>query len=243
GRGRSLHHHDFAVREAVGARRARGRLGTALRHSLPRPLRRREAVQRFAQRRAVRGPTHRAARSTRQTLQGHQMNTPVLSLGGVSAGEPGAREHNNRGVLRHVEGDLETASAEYQAALECDPNNATAHNNFGYLCAQQGRWADAIGHYERSLALDPQHGMAAANLGVARAATGNVPAGIAALARSVEIDPHNLAAWDNLAKLCMVAGRIADAEAAWRSALELAPDDPASCWRWERWSPPSSAWT
>src|SRR6266568_3993968 len=144
---------------------------------------------------------------------------------GQPAAAVAARQHNNRGVLRQLEGDLDTARAEYQAALEGDPSSATAHNNIGYLCAQAGQWQEAISHYERALELDPQRSLAAVNLGVARAATGDVPGGIAALERAVELDAANVLAWDNLARLCLLAGRLDAAEAAWRGGLEFAPDD------------------
>src|SRR4051812_15693392 len=113
------------------------------------------------------------------------MSEPVLSLGGVSGGDAEAREHNNRGALRHIEGDLDGARAEYLIALQRDPDNATTHNNLGYLFAQQSRWQEAIDHYQTALALDPRRAVAAMNLGLAQAATGNLPAGIASLEQAV----------------------------------------------------------
>ena len=58
-----------------------------------------------------------------------------------------SREHNDRGVNLLLQGDLEGARAEYQAALEADPGNATAFNNLGFLMAQEGRLEEAIGLY------------------------------------------------------------------------------------------------
>src|SRR5262245_26443621 len=150
-------------------------------------------------------------------------STKVFSL----TGEPDApaviddesRRASDQGAWQHLSGDIEGARASYLAALERDPDNATAHNNLGFLLAQQGDVEGAIAHYERALELEPRKSMALANLGLARAVQGEMDAAVEMLGRAVEADPRNVLAWDNLAKLLLRAGRLAQAEACWRHAI------------------------
>src|SRR6266542_4282001 len=155
----------------------------------------------------------------------------AFSLTGNSAHEEPdpqdrSRKASDRGALRHLEGDLAAARAEYLAALADNPNNATAHNNLGFLLAQQGDLDGAIEHYEIALTIDPTRSMALANLGIARAAQGQIDQGIALLRQAVDSDASNTIAWENLAKLLMGAGQAAEAETAWRRVL--APADESS---------------
>src|SRR5512139_4109134 len=104
------------------------------------------------------------------------VNEPVPKTRTTAAAPNGAsaREHNNRGALLHLDGDLDGAQAEYQAALEADPRNATALNNLGFLLAQQGQFEQAISYYRRAIEVDPGKSMAFANLGNAHAAQGDL---------------------------------------------------------------------
>ncbi len=136
-----------------------------------------------------------------------------------------ARERNNRGALLHIEGKLDEARAEYEAALAADPRDATATNNLGYLLVQQGRLDEAVEYYQRALEFDPRKSTTFANLGITQAALGQSASGIAALEQAVSLDPRNVLAWDNLGKVLLNSGRLAEAEYAWRAALAVTPAD------------------
>ncbi|VAX10388.1 hypothetical protein MNBD_GAMMA25-1431, partial [hydrothermal vent metagenome] len=45
----------------------------------------------------------------------------------------GIIEQIELGVKHHLTGDLESALNAYLAALEMDPDNASAHNNLGFI--------------------------------------------------------------------------------------------------------------
>ena len=83
-----------------------------------------------------------------------------------------AQAHNNRGAMRHLQGDRVGARREYEAALAADSANATALNNLGFLLAQEGRFADAIEPLRQALGLDPNNPTASWTSGT------NIQAGI-----------------------------------------------------------------
>src|ERR1041384_4643308 len=105
-----------------------------------------------------------------QTISMPQPERPFTLASDPAAAR--ARELNNRGALLHLEGKLDEAGAEYEAALNEQPRNATAANNLGFLLAQQGRLEEAVARYRQALEIDPGKSMTFANLGVAQAALG-----------------------------------------------------------------------
>ena len=68
------------------------------------------------------------------------LKTPANGRDDTSARS--TRDHNNRGALLHLDGDLAGARAEYEAALAIDPDNVTALNNLGFLLAQDSQNED-----------------------------------------------------------------------------------------------------
>jgi Tfp pilus assembly protein PilF len=57
------------------------------------------------------------------------------------------------------------AAAAYQAALELDPDHASAHANRGLVLQMQGKLDEAESAYRRAIELDPKHLGAFQNLG------------------------------------------------------------------------------
>ena len=71
----------------------------------------------------------------------------------------------NFGYALGQRGQTAEAIAQYEKALEIDPNNAAVHNNLGSRLASIGRTADAIDQYRRALEIKPDYIEAHANLG------------------------------------------------------------------------------
>ncbi len=65
--------------------------------------------------------------------------------------------HCGLGSIALREGDIPGAIAEYQQALELDPDFTIAHVNLGGLLAMQGRLDEAILHFRRSVELQPDN--------------------------------------------------------------------------------------
>lgn len=64
-------------------------------------------------------------------------------------------EHHDRALDAFAGGDLETAVAEYQKALELNPAYTDALHGLAQAYAQQGKLDDAIAAARRISALDP----------------------------------------------------------------------------------------
>lgn len=88
-------------------------------------------------------------------------------------------------------GRLSEAIAEYQRALDHNPNHPGALNNLGVALANLGRMDDAARHFERLLAVDPENADAHANLGLALAAAGARARAAAAFREALRLDPDH----------------------------------------------------
>lgn len=68
-------------------------------------------------------------------------------------------------VRLHYERDLPGAASEFQRAIECNPNYATAHHGYSIYLRDVGRFDEAVAEAERARALDPISRIINANLG------------------------------------------------------------------------------
>lgn len=91
-------------------------------------------------------------------------------------------------------GRLSEAIAEYQRALDRNPNHPGALNNLGVALADLHRMDEAADRFERLLAVDPENADAHANLGLARAASGARAAAARALREALRLDPDHAGA-------------------------------------------------
>jgi len=64
--------------------------------------------------------------------------------------------HNDLGIVRDEQGDLQKAKAELERAIALDPKYALAHNNLGMVLAKLGDQEQARFHHERATSIDPQ---------------------------------------------------------------------------------------
>ncbi len=92
-------------------------------------------------------------------------NGPNLFAAG---GKPGggttmAQKFNNWGLVKARQGDHQQAIAEYDKALEVDPNNALAHVNRGVANAKLGNDDAALRDYDRAIELNPKLAYALSN--------------------------------------------------------------------------------
>jgi ADP-heptose:LPS heptosyltransferase len=85
--------------------------------------------------------------------------------------------HNNLGLLRHAQADMEQAAACYRRALQLAPDNAAAHNNLGLALYESGRLEAAIASFREAVRLSPEFAEAHWNLALALLRNGEYPEG------------------------------------------------------------------
>src|SRR4051794_4930417 len=76
-----------------------------------------------------------------------------------------SRAHNNEAFQAMMDGRLAQARAGFEAAIDLDPENATALGNLGYLLTELGALEEARAVLERASALDGATGHVHTNLG------------------------------------------------------------------------------
>jgi tetratricopeptide (TPR) repeat protein len=74
--------------------------------------------------------------------------------------------HANLGILYFREKKLEQAKAEFQAALEINPNNVVSLNHLGIMSREEGKFKEAQAFYEKALQIDPAYAYAHLNYGI-----------------------------------------------------------------------------
>jgi predicted O-linked N-acetylglucosamine transferase (SPINDLY family) len=165
---------------------------------------------------------------------------------------PGAAEKFNRlGVALARQGRINEAMANFQRAVQLEPDNAQVCNNLGIALAQQGKIDEAAICFHRAVRVRPDFAEAHNNLGNVFNTQSKAKEALACYQRALELRPDFTAARDNLAALhipkeqnyqapvhvsdraaeanqngiaAIKAGRVDEAEAAFRQALQIRPD-------------------
>lgn len=72
----------------------------------------------------------------------------------------------NLGIINFRAENLDKATAEFQTALELNPNNVVSLNYLGIISREQGKFKEAYGFYEKALRIDPDYAYAHRNFGI-----------------------------------------------------------------------------
>jgi TolB-like protein/Tfp pilus assembly protein PilF len=138
-----------------------------------------------------------------------------------------AEAHASSGrILSGFDFDSTRAIAEFERAIELNPNYATAHHWFGAgpLLAL-GRFDESIVEAKRSIELDPLSMINNADFGNDYYYARRYDEAIAQLHKTIEIEPRFYLAHFYLAQALQMKGQLAEAIAEYRKAAEL-DDDP-----------------
>jgi TolB-like protein/Tfp pilus assembly protein PilF len=129
-------------------------------------------------------------------------------------------------ILSGFDFDSQRAIAEFERALQLNPNYATAHHWFaaGPLLAL-GRFDESIAEGKRSIELDPLSMINNADFGNDYYFARRYDEAIAQLRKTIEIEPHSYLAHYYLGEAFQLKGQMPDAIAEYRRAVEL-DDDP-----------------
>lgn len=138
-----------------------------------------------------------------------------------------ARIHTELGQHYLATGDLQTALAKVQMALDFDPNYAPAHTVIAFIDARIGNLTEAEKHYRKAVALEPTKGAWNNNLGQFLCSQGNYAEGETYFRKAVA-DPFYATPSEALvnAGVCqLMAGDKTRAEADFRDAIARNPQN------------------
>ncbi|MBM4028118.1 MAG: tetratricopeptide repeat protein, partial [Planctomycetes bacterium] len=140
----------------------------------------------------------------------------------IAADPTHAGAHNNLGLAYERLG-REDAQAQFERALQLQPDFTHAHFNLARILMQKGRNADAVAALQRTIAIDPNHVGALNMLGTVLGRQQQFAAATSCLERAVRLDPNHAEAHGNLGAAYAGQGRLHEAVAQFETALRLEP--------------------
>lgn len=120
-------------------------------------------------------------------------------------------------------GDLESATAQYERALEVFPGSFRVHFKLGHMYQGIDQADRAIEHFRKAVRLYPDYYQAHDALGVMLCMKGSVDEGISYIRRALEIRPNYIFANHNLGVALGLKGKNAEAIKYLERALHIAP--------------------
>lgn len=140
------------------------------------------------------------------------------------AGEFAALDTSRSGVAAYNTGDVRAAATQFSAAVEADPNNASALNNLGQVLVRTGRAREAIPYFDRAIAVADNVWAYHFNRARAYAELKEWPRAIDGYTAAAKLFPDDYVTQFNLAKAQQAAGDLTGAISAYGRAAALAPE-------------------
>ncbi len=129
----------------------------------------------------------------------------------------------HRGAARLAAGLLEEAIADFDAALELEPENAAILNNRGSAYQKQQNLRQALADFTKAIELSPDVAVFWVNRSAAWAESGDSERALSDAQKAVEIDPENALALNNRGVSWFENGNFDSALADYNEALKLTP--------------------
>ena len=115
----------------------------------------------------------------------------------VSACGSRQKAHFNRGLAYYHRGQLEQSIAEYQKAIQINPNFAQARNNLGNVYYNQGKLEEAVVEYQGAIAINPNYAKVHYNLGVVYHQQGKLEEAIVQYQQAIATNPNDDKTYNN----------------------------------------------
>ena len=138
---------------------------------------------------------------------------------------PSADEHLDMGFDYLDQGQFDQAIAEFQTAIQLDPDDANAHYNLGLAYQKQDKLDEAAAANQEAIQIDPDLADAHNNLGLIYDTQGKPDQAIAEYQEAIRIDPDDDTAHYNLALSYYHQGQLDQAIAEYGETVRLDPDN------------------
>ena len=135
------------------------------------------------------------------------------------------RPYVNRGYILYHQGHVEQAIADYNKAVELDPDLAAAYNNLGWAYYNLGDLNKAFLYYSKAIEKDPRLAKAYYNRAIVYCKQGKYRQAILDFSRGIDIDPVHTDSFYNRGLAYYTEGNFDEALADYNKALEIDPND------------------
>ena len=137
--------------------------------------------------------------------------------------DPRGAFYYNRGILQSERSKLESALADYDRALEINPQDSDIYNNRGNIYYTRGELKLALADYNKALEFDSQNSLAYKNRSGLHRYKGEFELAFADLNRALKINPRYAEAYNNRGLLYSEQGEFELAFADLNRALKINP--------------------
>ncbi len=144
----------------------------------------------------------------------------------VELEDPTPARFRDRGELRRQIGDLEGALADFDRALELDPDDPESRTSRGSTLLALKDLDGALAEFDRALELDPSSIQAVGGRGTALLRRGDFEGALDALDEALALDPRRFECWVNRGVIRARLGELEGARLDFVRAVQLEPLDP-----------------
>jgi len=154
--------------------------------------------------------------------------------------EPNARLYNRRGAIWRLQGQLDTALADYEAAIKLDPTEAAFFYNRGAVQFERGQPSKALADYNEAIRLDPRHEIAYVGRAVIWNRQGKFDQAVNDFGQAIECRPTHSPHYNNRGNVLLRLGKYDEAITDYSEAIRLNPqyvkayNNRGSAWRNKR---------
>jgi Tol biopolymer transport system component/Flp pilus assembly protein TadD len=137
---------------------------------------------------------------------------------------PSASEHNEQGNVYFDQGDMEQAAAEYQAAIELEPDNDLFHDNLGAALAELGMFDQAVTVLKKAIELNPERANARSNLCFVYQEQDQLEAALTECETALMLDDEDAETYNNLGLIYAKQDNLDEAIIQFQKAIQLEPE-------------------
>ncbi len=128
-------------------------------------------------------------------------------------------------TLAYIKGifewDWQSSVAQFQQAIEADPQSVAAHHRFGAVLASMGRWDEAVSEIKKAQEGDPLSSAIGAALGDALDLSGRAGPAIKLLKEQIALDPSFFLLHSVFGRVYLRNGKLSEAIAELETAAQL----------------------